>query len=54
MVKLARTIDWGILEENSRGYADGAGQPPLRRAYGGAAILQHTYNFSDEGVRAVA
>ena len=50
LVKLARTIDWGFLEEKfSAVYKDGAGQPPLpTRLMAGLAILKHTYNFSDE------
>jgi IS5 family transposase len=49
LVKLARTIDWGFLEENSAVYKDGAGQPPLStRLMAGLAILKHTYNVSDE------
>jgi IS5 family transposase len=52
LVKLARTIDWGFLEEKFGAvYADGAGQPPLpTRLMAGLAILKHTYNFSDEVV----
>jgi IS5 family transposase len=52
LVKLARTIDWGFLEEKfSAVYKDGAGQPPLpTRLMAGLAILKHTYNFSDEVV----
>jgi transposase, IS5 family len=50
LVKLARTIDWGFLEEKfSAVYKDGAGQPPLpTRLMAGLAILKHTYNVSDE------
>jgi transposase, IS5 family len=52
LVKLARTIDWGFLEEKFGAvYADGAGQPPLpTRLMAGLAILKHTYNLSDEVV----
>jgi IS5 family transposase len=50
LVKLARTIDWGFLEEKfSAVYKDGAGQPPLpTRLMAGLAILKYTYNVSDE------
>jgi transposase, IS5 family len=52
LVKLARTIDWGFLEEKFGAvYNDGAGQPPLpTRLMAGLAILKHTYNLSDEVV----
>jgi len=52
LVKLARTIDWGFLEEKFGAvYTDGAGQPPLpTRLMAGLAILKHTYNLSDEVV----
>ena len=52
LVKLARTINWGFLEEKFGAvYADGAGQPPLpTRLMAGLAILKHTYNLSDEVV----
>src|SRR5260370_37385749 len=50
LVKLARTIDWGVLEEKFGAvYADGSGRPPLStRLMAGLAILKHTYNPSDE------
>jgi transposase, IS5 family len=50
LVKLARTIDWGFLEQKLGAvYNDGAGQPPLpTRLMAGLAILKHTYNLSDE------
>src|SRR5271155_1338254 len=50
LVKLARMIDWGFLEEKFGSvYTDGAGQPPLpTRLMAGLAILKHTYNLSDE------
>ena len=50
LVKLARTIDWGFLEEKFGAvYADGSGRPPLpTRLMAGLAILKHTYNLSDE------
>src|SRR5438034_5648262 len=52
LVKLARTIDWGFLEEKFGAvYADGSGRPPLpTRLMAGLAILKHTYNLSDEAV----
>jgi IS5 family transposase len=52
LVKLARTIDWGILEAKFGAvYNDGADQPPLpTRLMAGLAILKHTYNVSDEMV----
>ena len=52
LVKLARTIDWGFLEEKFGAvYADGSGRPPLpTRLMAGLAILKHTYNVSDEVV----
>src|SRR3981081_816549 len=52
LVKLARTIDWRVLEEKfGAGYKDGGAQPPLpTRLMGGLAILKHTYNLSDEVV----
>jgi IS5 family transposase len=52
LVKLARTIDWGFLEEKFGAvYADGSGRPPLpTRLMAGLAILKHTYNLSDEMV----
>lgn len=55
LAKLARTIDWGFLEEKFGAvYADGSGRPPLpTRLMAGLAILKHTYNLSDEVVRAV-
>src|SRR3979490_565179 len=52
LAKLARTIDWGFLEEKFGAvYGDGLGPPPLpTRLMAGLAILKHTYNLSDEGV----
>ena len=52
LAKLARTIDWGFLEETFGAvYADGSGRPPLpTRLMAGLAILKHTYNLSDEVV----
>ena len=50
LVKLARTIDWGFLEERFGSvYSDKPGQPPLpTRLMAGLAILKHTYDLSDE------
>src|SRR5437899_82631 len=55
LAKLARTIDWGFLEEQFGAvYTDGAGRPPLpTRLMAGLAILKHTYNLSDEAVCAL-
>jgi transposase, IS5 family len=52
LAKLARTIDWGFLEEKFGAvYQDGPGRPPLpTRLMAGLAILKHTYDLSDEGV----
>ena len=52
LAKLARTIDWGFLEEKFGAvYNDGSGQPPLpTRLMAGLAILKHSYNLSDEVV----
>ena len=52
LVRLARTIDWGFLEDQFGAvYADGAGRPPLpTRLMAGLAILKHTYDLSDEVV----
>src|ERR1700686_2433114 len=50
LVKLARTVDWGFLEERfGTVYSDDPGQPPLpTRLMAGLAILKHTYDLSDE------
>jgi hypothetical protein len=50
LAKLARTIDWGFLEERFGAvYTDGPGQPPLpTRLMAGLAILKHTFDLSDE------
>jgi IS5 family transposase len=52
LAKLARTIDWGFLEERFGAvYTDGPGQPPLpTRLMAGLAILKHTYDLSDEAL----
>src|SRR5262245_43339887 len=45
LVKLARAIDWGFLEQTFGAvYTDKSDQPPLA----GLAILKHTYDLSDE------
>ena len=50
LVKLARTVDWGFLEERFGAvYSDKPGQPPLpTRLMAGLAILKHTHDLSDE------
>jgi len=50
LVTLARTVDWGFLEQAFGAvYTDGPGQPPLpTRLMAGLAILKHTYDLSDE------
>src|SRR5665213_614028 len=50
LVKLARTVDWGFLEERFGSvYEDKPGRPPLpTRLMAGLAILKHTYDLSDE------
>src|SRR5215472_14345468 len=52
LVKLARTIDWGFLEQTFGAvYTDKPGQPPLpTRLMAGLAILKHTYDLSDEAL----
>ena len=52
LVKLARTIDWGFLEERFGAvYSDQRGQPPLpTRLMAGLAILKHMHNLSDEAL----
>src|SRR6516225_9205335 len=52
LVKLARTIDWGFLEQTFGAvYTDNPGQPPLpTRLMAGLAILKHTYDLSDEAL----
>jgi len=49
LVKLARAIDWGFLEERCGAvYRDGPGQPPLpTRLMAGLAILKHLHDLSD-------
>jgi IS5 family transposase len=50
LVKLAKAIDWGFLEQHFGAvYKDGPGQPPLpTRLMAGLAILKHSYDLSDE------
>jgi IS5 family transposase len=50
LVKLAKAIDWGFLEQHFGAvYKDGPGQPPLpTRLMAGLAILKHGYDLSDE------
>lgn len=50
LVRLARTIDWPVLEARfGEVYCDGPGMPPLpTRLMAGLAILKHTFNLSDE------
>jgi IS5 family transposase len=52
LVKLARLVDWGFLEERFGAvYTDGPGSPPLpTRLMAGLEILKYTYNLSDERV----
>src|SRR5262249_38381718 len=52
LVKLARTIDWGFLEQTFGAvYTDKPGQPPLpTRLMAGLATLKHTYDLSDEAL----
>jgi transposase, IS5 family len=50
LAKLARSIDWGFLEERlGAAYTDRPGRPPLpTRLMAGLAILKHMHNLSDE------
>ena len=50
LVKLAKTVDWGFLEERFGAvYQDGPGQPPLpTRLMAGLAGLKHTFDLSEE------
>ena len=52
LVRLARTIDWPVLEARFGAvYSDGPGMPPLpTRLMAGLAILKHTFNLSDEAL----
>ena len=50
VVKLARAIEWGFLEEQFGAvYTDEPGRPPLpTRLMAGLAILKHMHDLSDE------
>src|SRR3981189_2603407 len=52
LVKLARTVDWRVLEGRfGGGYTEGPRPPPPAlptRLMAGLAILKHTYDLSDE------
>ena len=52
LVKLAKAIDWGFLEEKfGAAYSDKPGHPPLPpRLMAGLAILKHSYDLSDEAL----
>src|SRR5689334_14846959 len=52
LAKLARTIDWGFLEQRlGAAYTDRPGRPPLpTRLMAGLAILKHMHNLSDEAL----
>src|SRR3712207_6936069 len=52
LVSLARSIDWGFLEERfGEVYTDEPGRPPLpTRLMAGLAILKHMHDLSDEGL----
>src|SRR5689334_14315051 len=52
LAKLARSIDWGFLEERLGAvYTDRPGRPPLPiRLMAGLAILKHMHNLSDEAL----
>ena len=52
LVRLARAIDWPVLEERFGAvYSDGPGMPPLpTRLMAGLAILKHTFDLSDEAL----
>ena len=52
LAKLARTIDWGFLEQRLGAvYADVPGRPPLpTRLMAGLAILKHMHDLSDEAL----
>src|SRR5260221_14675299 len=51
LAKLARTIDWGFLEEKFGAvYADGSGRPALpTRLMAGLVVFKHSHNPSHEG-----
>jgi transposase, IS5 family len=50
LAKLARSIDWGFLEQTFGAvYSDDPGRPPLpTRLMAGLAILKHMHDLSDE------
>ena len=50
LAKLARSVDWGFLEERfGAAYTDKPGHPPLpTRLMAGLAILKHMHDLSDE------
>ena len=52
LAKLARSIDWGFLEERFGAvYSDKPGHPPLpTRLMAGLAILKHMHDLSDEAL----
>ena len=52
LAKLARSIDWGFLEQRlGTVYTDRPGRPPLpTRLMAGLAILKHMHNLSDEAL----
>jgi IS5 family transposase len=52
LAKLARSIDWGFLEQRlGVAYTDRPGRPPLpTRLMAGLAILKHMHNLSDEAL----
>jgi IS5 family transposase len=52
LAKLARSVDWGFLEERFGAvYSDKPGHPPLpTRLMAGLAILKHMHDLSDEAL----
>ena len=50
LVRLARAIDWGFLDQRFAGVCTaGAGQPPLpTRLVAGLLLLKHMHDLSDE------
>ena len=52
LVRLARTIDWPVLETRfGEVYSDGPGMPPLpTRLMAGLAILKYSFDLSDEAL----
>ncbi|GGC93823.1 hypothetical protein GCM10010994_59520 [Chelatococcus reniformis] len=51
-VRLARSIDWGLLERSfGTAYTDAPGRPPLStRLMAGLAILKHMHDLSDKAL----